>query len=53
MPWVNPEHIKVPKIDWNDINSFDNSMLENQDGLDAEKNVKETEVEKVEDNEDE
>jgi hypothetical protein len=32
MPWVNPEQIKVPRIDWSDIRQFDkNAMLAAQD----------------------
>ena len=45
MPWVDPEKIKCPKIDWNDILNLDLSTISN--GID-ESQVKETDVDKGE-----
>jgi len=47
-PWVNPELIKVPKIDWNDIGTIDLSTIVKVD----ESNINETEAEKNDDDED-
>ena len=47
-PWINPELIKVPKIDWNDIAAIDLNNIVKID----ESNINEAEVEKNDDDED-
>ena len=46
MPWVDPEKIRVPKLDWNDIISLDADVVSSNNDVD-ESQVKEGEVEKA------
>lgn len=50
-PWVNPEQIKVPRIDWNDIVAMDLALL--NANLVDESNINENDIDKndLEDNE--
>lgn len=44
MPWMNPEQISVPRIDWNDIRQFDKSELMNLQKIPDENNIDEHEL---------
>lgn len=41
-PWANPECLKVPRIDWNDIKTLDSTNLNNN--LEDESQISEKDV---------
>lgn len=52
-PWINPEQIRVPKIDWNDIRQLDRGALMAAQEIPNEAAINENETDKSEMNDDE
>ena len=51
-PWLYPEQMTIPRIDWKDIISIDVNQMKAANVGDDESQVKETDVDKAETNED-
>ena len=51
-PWSNPECLRIPRIDWNDIKTLNSTDINNNNNIEDESQITEKDLDKTDLNDD-